>query len=266
MKKRFAVILCALLIALCAVSLAEEWTVQAELTADQDYPVYSAPDEMSPRGADNDAVLSAGSKFQIYQQLEDWLLIQYDVDEEHSRFGFITAEALPSGMSIASPSYGEGRWAYLTEDTILTDDPLRSQSELMSLSEGYGVFAMTTMGDWAYVQSISGDWFFGFVPQSLLSYTAVYNLRDHSEDVAIGGLAITPYDDLTLVMRITTEDAPAAFLLRDELQGVDIGIAPWIEGNWYQLKAPYPEDTTSISFIPVDESGAPGETLFRVEW
>ena len=265
MKKCFAVMLCVLLLALCASALAEEWTVQAELVAEQDYPVYSAPDEMSPRGADNDAVLPAGSTFQVYAQPEDWLLIQYDVDEEHSRFGFITADALPAGMSIASP-----RWyattAYLTEDAALTDDPLRSQSPLLALPEGHSLTVWTTMGDWAYVEDSCGDFVFGFVPNSLLSYSAVYHLTEHSEGLAMGGLVIDPNGELTLAMFLKAETAPAAILLKDELQGVEIGTATRLGSNSYQLVAALPEGTTSISFIPVDENDAQGETLFRVEW
>lgn len=265
MKKCFAVMLCVLLLTLCASALADEWAVQAELVADRDYPVYSAPDEMSPRGADNDAVLPAGSTFQVYDQSEDWLLIQYDVDEEHSRFGFITAEALPSGMSIPSQGWN-ATTAYLTEDAALTDDPLHSQSALITLPEGHSLTVWTTMGDWAYVENISGDWIYGFVPNELLSYSAVYHLADHSEGLAMGGLVIDPNGELTLAMFLPAEAAPAAVLLKDELQGIEIGTATRLGSNSYQLVAALPEGTTSISFIPVDGSGTPGETLFRVEW
>ena len=265
MKKCFAVLLCALLLALCASALADDWIVQAELVAERDYPVYSAPDEMSPRGADNDAVLPAGSGFRVYHQSEDWLLIQYDVDEEHSRFGFITADALPAGMSIASSGW-HATTAYLTEDAALTDDPLHSQSALITLPEGHSLTVWTTMGDWAYVENISGDWIYGFVPNELLSYSAVYHLADHSEGLAMGGLIVDPNGDLTLAMFLPAETAPAAILLKDELQGIEIGIAERIGDNSYQLYGTLPDGTSSISFIPVDENGSRGETLFRVEW
>ena len=265
MKKCLAVMLCALLLALCASALADEWTVQAELVATQDYPVYSASDEMSPRGADNDALLPAGTTFQVYDQWEDWLLIQYDVDETRSRFGFITAEALPTDMSIPSLG-GTATTAYLTEDAALTDDPLRSQSPLLALPEGHSLTVLTTMGDWAFVEDSCGDFVFGFVPNSLLSYSAVYHLAEHSEGLAMGGLILDPNGDLTLAMFLPAETAPAAILLKDELQGMEIGTAERLESNAYQLKAVLPEGTTSVSFIPVDESGVQGEALFRVEW
>ncbi|MCH5287934.1 MAG: hypothetical protein J1E43_10955 [Christensenellaceae bacterium] len=267
MKKLFTVIICALLLLTCAASsLAEELTAFAtELTVNQDYSVYSAPDEFSPRSAENDALITAGSSYQAYGEENGWILIQYAVDEEHARFGYILAEALPEGVEIEALDWNT-QYAHLMLETALTDDPLQSQSELLTLPEGQMVTVLAMMDGWVYVESEAGDWVRGFVRQDQLRYDSIYYLADHSENLATGTLAITPYGQLTLVMGVKTEDVPAAFLLKDELQDIEIGKAELTEDNDYRLDGTLPEGTTSISFIPVDEDGTQGETLFRVEW
>lgn len=267
MNKLFTVIICALLLLSCAASsLAEELTASAtELTVNQDYAVYSAPDTLSPRGAENDAIITAGSSYQAYGEENGWVLIAYPVDEEHARFGYIPAEALPEGTEIGVFDWNTQN-AYLMLETALTDDPLQSQSELLTLPEGQMVTVLAMMDGWVYVESGAGDWVRGFVRQDQLHYDSIYHLADHSENLATGALAITPHGQLTLVMGVKTEDAPVAFLLKDELQGIEIGTAELTEDNDYRLDGTLPEGTTSISFIPVNEDGTQGETLFRVEW
>ena len=270
MKKLLIFIFCAALVFCATTALADELTVQAELIAQQDYPVYSASGATAMRGADNDALLPAGSPFEVYDIISndegEWLLIQYAVDEEHSRFGYIAADALPEGVTIGHVSW-EIQHAWLNEDAVLTDDPLRSGRELLALPEGQDLTVVSAMGDWAYVISMSGDWAMGFVRQDQLRYDAVYDLVDHSEGFARGLLIVTPYSDVKLAMWFDDKAVPAhAFLLKDELQGIEIGTAEPNGNNNYMLDASLPGGTTSISFIPVDADGTQGETLFRVEW
>lgn len=266
MKKCLAVLLCALLLMGAASALADELTVQLVLTAERDIPVYAVPDALSSPGTGNVTTMPAGTVYEVYTQFGDRLLIQYSIDETHARFAYVDPDVLPAGASVESLT-GMARNAYLTEDTVLTDDPLQSQSELLTLPKGQVLVYLATMGDWVYVESISGDWVFGFVPQSLLTYDAFYDLADHSEGLATGMLFVTPDNDLRLAMKLTAETMPAAVLLRDELQGIDIGVAePDDNDRYLLLDVALPEGTTSISFIPVDGQGTPGETLFRVEW
>ena len=268
MKKLLTFLLCAaLLLACCATALADELEPQAVLVADQDYPVYSAPDTVGvPRGANNDAVLPAGTEYEVFCIDDEdassiWLLIQYAVDKEHSRFGYISVDALPEDTEIEFAAW-ESKYAYLAQDASLTDDPLYSQSELAPLPEGQSVLVLASMGEWAYAESGSGDWVRGFVKQSMLHYDMVYYLADHSENLANGTLAVSPDGRLTLCMGLLTEDAPAAFLLKDELQGIEIGLTETSPDGDYLLEAALPDGTTSISFIPVGAE----EALFRAEW
>lgn len=236
-------------------------------TGGQRYEVYSAPSDGPGvlRGGNGKAVVSTNDWIQVFGEEDGWILIQYAIDSQHMRFGYIPAESLPKNARVA-PLVWDAKVAYLAQDTSLTDDPLYSQSKLLSLPQGQSVWVLATMGDWAYVESGSGDWARGFVKQELLFTDSIYYLADHSENLATGTMAITPYGRLTLVMGVKTNNVPAAFLLKDELQGIVIGTAKPIDNNDYRLEGSLPEGTTSISFIPVDENGTPGETLFRVEW
>ena len=266
MKKDFAALLLALLLMFAASAMADELTVQLVLTVGQDTPVYSVPDALSASGTDSVDTLPAGTACEVYAQFGDRLLIQYTVDEMNARFGYVDPDILPAGASVEGLT-GIARNACLTEAAALTDDPLRSQRELLELPKGQSLVSLATMGDWVYVEIISGNWAFGFVPQNLLIHDAFYDLADHSEGLATGMLFVTPDNVLRLAMWPATDWASPAILLRDELQGIDIGLAkPDENGRYLLLDAAIPEGATSISFIPVDRDGAQGDALFRVEW
>lgn len=236
-------------------------------TGGRKYEVYSAPSD-SPgvlRGGNGKAAVSTNDWIQVFGEEDGWILIQYAIDSQHMRFGYIPAESLPKNARVA-PLVWDAKVAYLAQDTFLTDDPLYSQSKLLSLPQGQSVWVLATMGDWAYVESGSGDWARGFVRLEQLYTDSIYYLVDHSENLATGTLAITQSGRLTLVMGVKTAPVPAAFLLKDELQGIEIGTAKLTEYSDYRLESTLPEGTSSISFIPVDENGTQGETLFKVEW
>ena len=117
MKKLLTLILT--LIMLCAIALADEpattmidtanvpsipaGTLNASLisfTSNQTYPVYSAPDSRSIRGAKGRARVSTNGWIQVVGSEDDWILVQYDITDTHNRIGYIYKNALPAGVTV----------------------------------------------------------------------------------------------------------------------------------------------------------------------
>lgn len=64
-------------------------------TSNQTYPVYSAPDSKSVRGAKDRARVSTNGWIQVFGSESDWILVQYDITDTHNRIGYIYKNALP---------------------------------------------------------------------------------------------------------------------------------------------------------------------------
>lgn len=234
----------------------------------QRYDVYSIPSNGpgSLRGGNGKAAVSTNDWIQVFGEEDGWILIQYAIDKGHMRFGYIPADALPAGAKVDTLDWKNAKTACLAVDTPVTDDPLYSRSELTTLPAGARVTALATMGDWMYIESSTGDFLRGFVKQDALCYDKLYFLSDHSDNLADGILTVTPDGRIKLTMGLKGDSSPASFLLKDELQNIEIGVAERNALGDYALTAPLPANTTSISFIPLDNDGNPNETLFRVEW
>ena len=246
---------------------AGELTAQSiKFTGGQKYEVYSAPDGIwALRGNDNKAVVSTNDWIQVFGEENGWILIQYAIDSEHMRFGYIPVESLPKSANVA-PLNWKPQDAWLTRETIITDDPLYSRSSLITLPEGAWVTALAKMGDWVYVESSTGDYLRGFVKRTDLRYDMVFDLAGYSDGLAAGTLTVTPEGFMTLSMSLRQESLPASFTLMDEAQHILIGTARIDAQNIYRLEGPLPAGTTSISLIPADGNGLNGTALFQVEW
>lgn len=64
---------------------------------------------------------------------------------------------------------------HIAQSTTLTVDPLNIKTALLTLQKGTKVILFGTMGNWAYVETTSGTWTRGFVPQSAPNYEQVYD-------------------------------------------------------------------------------------------
>lgn len=131
------------------------------------YPVYSAPDKTSVRGGNGKAAVSTNGWIQVFGRENDWILIQYSIDNEHYRFGYIDAASLPKKASVHDLNF-QGSPAWTTGEAIITDDPLYSRTALKTLNGGTQVTLLSTMGNWAYIEYNAEEHFRGFVDQSLL--------------------------------------------------------------------------------------------------
>ena len=194
MKKIISLVLTLLL--LCGTALADtskvitmdvsnvptipEGTLSAEVIAfsgNQTFAVYSAPDKKSIRGAKGKARVSTNGWIQVFGYEDDWILVQYDITNEHNRIGYINKKALPKDVEV--PELNLKHSAVVVNYNVeVTDDPLVSQTPLAKLTENTRVICLGTMGTWAYIEGEeNGVRFRGFVPTECLSGT-VTTLRE----------------------------------------------------------------------------------------
>ena len=139
---------------------------EVQFTGGKKYSVYSAPDKGSLRGGKGKAAVSTNGWIQVFGKENGWILIQYSIDSEHYRFGYIDAASLPKKAEVPELAFNAVNAAVGCPVSV-TDDPLYSQSTLTTLEEGDAVTWLATMGDWAYIE---GKGFRGFIPVSALSF------------------------------------------------------------------------------------------------
>lgn len=137
-------------------------------------PVYSAPGDGSVRFAKGKASVNLREPAKFYGLTRDgnWALIEYEVSDRTSRFGYVKRSDLPSSVT----------WKYnissidvpvtVTQDTFLTDDPNVSQYQQMTLNAGSSVRLLGKYREWyAYVETtLDGKTVRGFVPRACLRW------------------------------------------------------------------------------------------------
>lgn len=174
-----------------------------QFTSGKKYPVYTGPHAEYLRAADGKASVSTNDWIQVFGVQDGWALIQYDISSTQMRFGYIEASALPGDVQVNALRF-LNQDAYLTRRAALTDDPLNSQSTLLTLPEGAWVTWLATMGEWAYVESSTGDLVRGFVPVSSISTHRVFELSDHTFDsnaaAKVGSLTVMQDGTVTLLV------------------------------------------------------------------
>ncbi len=135
----------------------------------QKYEVYSAPDKASLRGGNGKAKVSTNGWIQVFGRENGYILIQYSIDKDHYRFGYISEKALPKKASVNDLHFTETP-VTITQNVNATDDPLYSRAVIASLKQGDRVTLLSFLGDDAYVEGPSGSTVFrGFVPFSCLA-------------------------------------------------------------------------------------------------
>lgn len=153
-----------------ALPKSSELTIQSvTLTPGKKFPVYSAPYADSIRAANCKAAVSTNDWVSVFGQDGNWLLIEYDISSDQSRFGYITTAALPKNTNVDELLFSY-RDARVTDTCAITDDPLRSRNRLWTIYAGEYVTYLADFGDgWAYVEYESGATLLrGFIRQEIL--------------------------------------------------------------------------------------------------
>ncbi len=134
-----------------------------KFTGSRQYDVYSAPTRASYRGADGKAVVSTNSWIQVFGVEDGWAMIQYSIDAEHYRIGYIVEEALPASADVGYLDFSPIP-AWTDRLVMLTDDPFYSGEVMDTIASGSQVQWLATIGNWAYVEVNGRQLMRGFVP------------------------------------------------------------------------------------------------------
>ncbi|MGN0755039.1 MAG: hypothetical protein ACI4ME_11330 [Aristaeellaceae bacterium] len=257
-------------------TVAPSLPASAELTAQnikftggKKYSVYSAPSETSFRGAYGKAVVSTNSWIQVFGREGDWILIQYSIDAENYRFGYIKASSLPANARVDALDF-TAKTAYTTESIIVTDDPLYSGRKMVTLPANTWVTWLATLGNWAYIESSTGDYLRGFVPVSVLTTDRVYNMQFQSHDdgkvIFKGTLTISV--DNTLTVSVSPFYLSVKELRICDTYTGNVLLTMWAdEDNVFSGETVLPGTTTSLTLQPYDAEGQMKTNgTVRVEW
>ena len=141
--------------------------------ANQKWPVYSAPDKSSWRGANGKAMLSTNGHVFAAGWESGWLLVMYETNNGSVRVGYVSSADMkraPDTNRMLSFDYSS---ATVTASCTLTDDPARAYASIATLRPGATVTYLTTFFNrsaWAYVEtSVGGQPVRGFIPAGCLS-------------------------------------------------------------------------------------------------
>ncbi|MDO5378628.1 MAG: hypothetical protein Q4G52_09870 [Clostridia bacterium] len=137
------------------------------------YPVYTGPGEAYARSGGGKATVSTNDWIEVFGQARGWIMIQYAVNDQRCRVGWIEASALPDGARVKSMDgvfaeafEGTGSVGTLTENCELTDDPFISGATIASLPKGTAVRLILCDDVWAYIGvEAEGRTMLGFVPE-----------------------------------------------------------------------------------------------------
>lgn len=129
------------------------------------YPVYMGPGKEYGRAANGKASVSTNGWVQVFGEYEGWLLIHYAISAEQYRFGWITADALSAGQKISALPLVFGDFTNADWKAPLTDDPLNSHNELVTIPAGTAIEYLAQLGEgYSYVRvAVDGKTWWGFV-------------------------------------------------------------------------------------------------------
>ena len=197
------------------------------------YAVYSGPGEDYLRGAHRKAAVSTNAPIQVLGRKDEWILVQYAIDRDHHRIGWIYDDAIQSGTLVGElPS--PYCTATLKENALITDDPIYSEAPLVSFPMEIQVNVIARLDDWIYIESTSGDPFCGFVHNSQLILGTVFDFASWPNVGQIGTILANTsayywpiLDDGYTANGISSDEAIATVL--DE--GMKVNVLK-IEDDW----------------------------------
>ena len=247
---------------------------RVKFTSGKKFAVYSGPGQDYLRASGGKAAVSTNDWIQVFGTEDDWALIQYDVSADQMRIGYIPASGLPAGAQVDELALHPVT-AYTTRRTTLTDDPLNSQSALLTLPEGAWVTWLATMGEWAYVESTTGDMVRGFVQSAAITTDRSFDLADHQWDgqpAALEGALIVRADGtVSLTIEAWRADAsdrePLRFEAYNETTHKRILTAAFDDDACIYTGQGHMQDGWSVLICPVYENGtADRSAALNIQW
>ena len=162
-------------------------------------PVYSAPFDNAWRGANGKAAVYTGEPFMLLgtAQNGEWLWIDYDVDGESRRVGWIHAQLKdPDPYRNLFPD--QTSLLRVTQETALTDDPRGAQRTVSVLQAGAQVIGLGTVSvedgsfdGWLYVETeIDGQPAWGFLRPDAVEEIPLYHIEGDTLVIHEGVIAL----------------------------------------------------------------------------
>lgn len=178
--------------------------MDVKLKPDQVWEVYTGPGLDYAIANNGKARLSTKDWVQVLGG-EDWsrILVQYAVNDQRLRIGWIDAEALKDEYHTYEICYAPGgsyHWqpCHLNRSCPLTDDPLLSQTSVVNLPALTKASSLCRMGDWTMIDvETSQGRMRGFVPMDAITIEAIDlnqnpNFADAAALLERAGIAATP--------------------------------------------------------------------------
>lgn len=127
------------------------------------YAVYTGPGENYARSGNGKGQVSTNDWIEVFGRYGDWIMIQYDISADQYRIGWIEADVLPRNAEVPSLSF-EMLDQRITQDCILTDDPLNSKKKILNVKAGTQVVSLADFGEYFYIEvTLDGKTYWGFV-------------------------------------------------------------------------------------------------------
>ena len=151
------------------------------LKSGQKLAVYSAPGTDSWRGANGKAMVNTNGSVWAAGWDGNWLQVFYEVNNGGLRVGYVNGSAISGkvkgngGVNFNQTLYFSRERAKITANCQLTDDPLKNQTTITTLSSGRFVTYLTTAINqngrvWDYVETtVNGQTVRGYIPSGCLT-------------------------------------------------------------------------------------------------
>ncbi len=154
------------------------------------YEVYRGPGAVYGRSGNGKGVVSTNGAIECYGTWKGWLMIEYEINSNKSRIGWIKLEDLPAGKTYKALGLAKGITEYtcgvVTQNVSLTDDPFNSMNAVAQLPAGTSVHVLAKTWEYVLVEGYVGKQLhMGFVHRDAVDIQNGYaeNVK-HTIDVA----------------------------------------------------------------------------------
>lgn len=148
-------------------------TKTGSFTKNKKYEVYQGPGEEYGRSGGGKGTVSTNGPVYCGGTWDDWLLIEYEINGDKHRYGWIRLDDLPQKQRddyepfAFSNEYGEFNYGVLIAGAALTDDPFYSKNAIAQVPAGTSVQVLAKADDYLLVNGFVGrDMHMGFVHES----------------------------------------------------------------------------------------------------
>ena len=144
------------------------------LKGQQNFPVYSAPSASSWRGANGKAQVSTNGAVWAAGWENGWLQVFYETNNGAIRVGYVDGSKIKGGAELYNALSFSFTRARVAAKCALTDDPIKQNTTITTLSSGAAVTYLTTVINqygqvWDYIETtVNGKTARGYITSGCL--------------------------------------------------------------------------------------------------